>query len=247
MTRLHRAQQGYTLIELIVVVTILAAITGGITSAFLTAYNANVTSDERVHESNDAQVLAGYWTADAQAAGGVNPVVGATDASLGVSTGSDNGCTGPGGGALVFSFKWNDRSASSVVARVANYFYTPSNGALERRTCADGASTSATLLTSRVAAVPTTACTPNCGGLPSTVTITVSEAPPGSAPTYTFSLTAKVRPDGQTAPTSSNASSSPLIALGGAPCNPGDTTTGLEIGGSPTVVVNGATVVNATN
>ena len=63
--RRPRLETGYTLIELIVTLTILAAISGAITGAFLTANNANANVSDRLHQSNDAQLTASFWTADA--------------------------------------------------------------------------------------------------------------------------------------------------------------------------------------
>ena len=146
--RAGRPESGYTLIELIISLTLLATITGALVAAFLTTNNANANVSERIHESNDAQIIAGFWTADAQAAGGVDPALGATDTDLGVSK-TDDG--------------WLRRSAAAArhplqmegVGRAANSTTTAtptphgsrttctdsSTAELERRTCANGTST----------------------------------------------------------------------------------------------------------
>src|SRR5689334_22429784 len=98
--RRHRTEDGFTLIELIVSLTILATITGALTATFITANNANADVSSRIHVSNDAQNTAAFFTADAQAAGGDNPVTGQPDSSLGVFTSGDGGCSA-GSGALV--------------------------------------------------------------------------------------------------------------------------------------------------
>lgn len=253
--RTRRTQAGYTLIELIVAITILGAITGAITATFLTANNANADVSERIHESNDAQLTAAFWTADAQAAGGVNPVTGTTDPGLGVFTTGDGGCN-LGGGALAVGFKWKEwasrdssTTADTFVTRVAAYVYRAGTAELERRTCADGATTGVVTLATRVASLPTTSCDPiaSCPGLPNTVSITVTETnDPQTAPSpYTFTLSATVRPDAQTLPGTGNSAGSPLLALGTSTCSGG--TTGLSVSGNSTVVVNGQAAVNATD
>jgi prepilin-type N-terminal cleavage/methylation domain-containing protein len=254
-TRAARSEDGYTLIELIISIIILATITGALSATFLTANNANANISERIHESNDAQLTAGFWSADAMAAGGVNPVTGTTDSGLGVFTATDATC-GLGGGTLVIGFKWKEwasrdsaTTADTFTTRIAQYVYRAGTAELERRTCADGTPTGSVTLATRVAAKPTTACDPsaNCPGLPNTVSITVTETnDPQTAPSpYTFTLSATVRPDAQTAPGAGNAAGSPLLALGSGTCSGG--TTGLSVSGNSTVIVNGQAAVNATD
>lgn len=262
--RVHRSEAGFTLIELIVSLTILATITGAITATFLTANNANANVSERLHESNDAQITSGFWTADAQAAGGVNPALGATDATLGVSA-SDDGSCGLAGGAPVFSFKWKEWASrvtsptvlDSYTTRVANYVFRAGTAELERRTCSDAAtpgtlvSTGVVTLATRVASAPTVTCdaaacpgTPR--GLPRVVQIGVTETNSPVTSTsgpYQFTLSATVRPTGQTAPSGSNAAGSPLLALGSNTCV--GSTTGISVGGTSDVTVNGQAAVNA--
>ncbi|MGZ6886623.1 MAG: prepilin-type N-terminal cleavage/methylation domain-containing protein [Acidimicrobiia bacterium] len=261
--RPRRGEAGYTLVELIVALTILATITGAITATFLTANNANANVSERIHESNDAQLTAGFWTADAEAAGGVDPTNGTTNPLLGVSKTDDGGCA-TGGGTLVFSFKWREwagrdtmTAVDSFTTRVADYVYQPGTAALERRTCSDAA-TPGTLapagtvtLATRVGAPPTTscdgaACPGATRGLPHTVTIGVTETnqpSTSSSGPYAFTLTATVRSDSQTTPDSTNAAGSPLLILAGT-CTGGS---GIDIGGSSDIVVNGDVVLNTTD
>ena len=67
MRRAQRSESGMTLIEVMVSVVILTLITGGITSALLTALNIFDPTSHRVQESNDAQLIAAFLTRDAQA------------------------------------------------------------------------------------------------------------------------------------------------------------------------------------
>ncbi len=251
--RAPRRETGYTLIELIISITLLATITGAIVAAFITTNNANANTAERIHESNDAQLTAGFWTADAQAAGGIDPSLGGTDTTLGVLGAADDGGCSLGGGTKVIGFKWREwasRDATSLAdmytTRVANYVYRPSALELERRTCANGASTGLVTLATRVAAAPVVTCDgiSTCPALPRTVKIAVTETnEPYTGPQYTFELTATVRPDGQTTRDSTNSQGSPLLVLGGS-CTAG---AGFNIGGSTTIIVNGSVVVGATN
>ena len=256
MTRHNpRAQAGYTLIELIISITLLATITGALVAAFITTNNANANTAERIHESNDAQLTAGFWTADAQAAGGINPSIGETDSTLGVLGLTDDGGCALGGGTEVIGFKWREWASrqdtangpvDSYTTRVANYVYRSSTHELERRTCADTVSTGIVTLASRVASVPVVTCdgTSPCPGLPRRVTIAVTETnDPYTGPQYHFELTATVRSDIQTTRDSTNSESSPLLVLGGS-CTAG---AGFTVGGSTTMIVNGEVVINATD
>ena len=82
MNRARRSDAGLTLVELLVSVVILAMITGALTSVFITAFNGSRPTNERVRESNDAQLIAAYLVRDAQSAGGTNPSVGVTKRSI---------------------------------------------------------------------------------------------------------------------------------------------------------------------
>ena len=253
--RMRRTETGFTLIELIISMTLLATITGALVATFITTNNANANTSERIHESNDAQLTAGFWTADAQAAGGIDPLRGATDPTLGVLAPTDNGNCALGSGTEVIGFKWREWASrdaitrgDSYTTRVAVYVYRSATQELERRTCANNALTSVTTLATRVVAAPSTSCAPtaNCPGLPKTVTIIVAETnQPSTGAQYQFTLTANVRSDAQTARDSTNSQSSPLLVLGGS-CSAGY---GFHMQGGTGfhMIVNGDVVINTTD
>src|SRR5437879_6560860 len=107
MRRVQRTQNGTTLVEVIISVVIATLITGGITSAMLTALNIFSPTSHRVQETNDAQKIATFLSRDAQAAGGTDPSTGSLDAAnnLGVSITDAAGCVNPSG-TLLLRFKW---------------------------------------------------------------------------------------------------------------------------------------------
>jgi hypothetical protein len=174
-----------------------------------------------VRESNDAQLVAAFLTRDAQAAGGSNPVTGAVDPSLGVSLDDAAGCTGTG--SLVVRFKWIDRAASASTTRVATYYFDAANTQLVRNVCTNGTAGAPVTLARYLASspAPSASCTPAAAcaaggsGLPDKVSLTataLNRPVTGSAP-YTYTLTAKVRPDAQTAPTGTSGAAVPLLLL----------------------------------
>ena len=253
-----KSESGFTLIELIISITLLSVITGALVATFITTNNANANTSERIHESNDAQLTAGFWTADAQAAGGIDPSLGTTDSTLGVLAPADDGGCSLGSGAKVIGFKWREWSnrqdtaagpVDSFTTRVANYVYWSSTRELERRTCANSASTGIVTLASRVVSLPVVTCdgvSPCAAGLPRIVKIAVRETnDPYTGPQYSFDLTATVRSNSQTTRDSTNSQGSPLLVLGGS-CSAGS---GFHMQGGAGfhMIVNGDVVINTTD
>jgi type II secretory pathway pseudopilin PulG len=211
---------GYTLIELLIAVVLLAMITGALGTSFVTAINASQTNTQRVRESADAQLVAAFLVRDAQAAGGSDPVTGTTDPTLGVSLTDAASCTGTGD--LVARFKWVDRSSSGARARVVTYYYDAAATQLVRHSCTDGVEQPIVTLGNHIGAspAPSATCHPAaaCPGLPETIDVTISERnEPQNAPTpYTYTLSAQVRPDDvTTGPNDTTASTIPLLLLAG--------------------------------
>ncbi len=241
-------QSGFTLVELVITLVLMTLVTGAVSSAFVTAINSSETANQRVRESNDAQIIAAYLTRDAQAAGGTNPSTGTGDPSLGVSLTDDAGCTNPTG-VLVIRFRWLDRSAPTTsTTRVADYYYDSSAKQLVRRTCHDGALEAVLTLGSWVASA-TASCSPaDCTALPTAVSLqlTATNTPVNSATPYSYTLTASVRPESETAPSLSTSELVPLLALGGGSgCSAG--ATGLSLHGTPGARVYGGVIVNTTD
>ena len=262
--RTRPGEAGVTLVELIVAVVLLAMITGALSSSFITAFRGAQPTNERVRESNDAQVLAAYLVRDGQSAGGTNPTSGTGDSSLGVSSpGSAPDCSGPTG-TVVLRFKWRDFFATNTAhMHVANYVFDAAQHQIVRQTCVDGAMESVLTLAKSVAlvddgATPTptndnAACIAADGSeavcpaspasqLPDRVRIRVTETnlPLNSPTPYVFTLTASVRPTTPTSiPDTNNSNLVPLLTLGGCSSTPS-----IDAQGSPDVVVYGGVGIN---
>ena len=269
MTEARRSERGMTLVELLVSVVILAMLTGGLSAAFVTAFRISTPDKERVRQSGDAQVIAAYLVRDAQAAGGTNPSTAAVDTSLGVSTSDAAGCVSSTPGAqLKLQFSWRDRSVDTATRaqistlHVASYSWVPSTGSppsnalLQRTTCVSG-TTSTSELGRSIASVAGS-CVPACSStptLPDTVSLAITENVNAPAQTYRYTLTASLRPEGQTPPCAliddpnctggDTGSGVPLLALGGGVCVNGDV--GAGVSGSTTVHIYGGVVVNTGN
>ncbi|MDP9222736.1 MAG: type II secretion system GspH family protein, partial [Actinomycetota bacterium] len=261
---------GFTLIEPLIAIVLLGMLAGTLAASLGTSVTAARTTSQKANESNDAQLISGFLVRDAQAAGGSNPFTGTTDPTLGVSLSDPAGCTAPG--TLVARFRWLDRapdpSAPGPQAFVAVYSVSPANPALNRfgvatnwlwrTTCKNGVSQSkmalAHNLSTKPSEQPTATCNPStaCPGLPASVSLRVYEINnPVNGPTFSFTLTAAVRPEAAVAPGPSNGGAVvPLLALGGSSCPnlpTGLFATGLAVQGAVTVTVNGKVIVDATD
>jgi prepilin-type N-terminal cleavage/methylation domain-containing protein len=249
----HRArtsEQGFTLVELVVSIVILTLITGALGAAFVTAINSTKGSEQRTKSSNDAQIIAGFLTRDAQAAGGTDPATGVADPTLGVSTTDAAGCAVTG--SLLMRFKWIDRSAATDIPMVASYTYAAGSQEIARTVCTNGGSPvrhvlGRNVITNGSPQSPFGWCNGDegaaCPNFPNTVTLRFTESNAlnsGSAP-YTYELSASLRPQSNAQPdTSPSAESAPLLLLGACPGTPGITGTG-----GPDLVIYGTGAVNA--
>src|SRR5207244_6312370 len=102
--------------QTVIGVLLLALITGAISAALTSSLTATSATKTRVNETNDAQLIAGFFTRDAQAAGGTNPNTGYPDTSppnqLGVTAPPNNGCSAPG--TSIIGFKWIDQATNAT-------------------------------------------------------------------------------------------------------------------------------------
>ena len=224
--------RGLTLIELLISMTLTMIIGGVITAALITSMNAAESTARTAADSTDAQLIAAYLVRDAQAAGGTDPATAALDPTLGVSTTDDAGCTQAG--TLVVRFAWTDRGSTPDADVVVTYAHR-SDGQLVRLACTDAAPLEVVLAREVTEAALT--CSPggSCSGLPDSVTLSIAGG--ASGPPFTYTLTASLRADGQTAPDSINSSSVPLVVLRSGSCP------ALTLDGAAAVHVRGDAVI----
>jgi hypothetical protein len=95
---------------------------------------------------------------------------------------------------------------------------------------------------------PSASCFPtaNCPGMPDTVSISVTETNvPANAPApYSYTLTASIRPEAQTAPNGGTAQTVPLLALGAGTCAAGGSS-GISLTGTTELHITvGGAIVN---
>ncbi len=145
---------GFTLVELIVAISILAIITVAVTEAALIGLRTTDATTQRVTESAGAQNAANYFLTDAQSAISFTPGSGRCDNTT------------------TATFAWTEHTSSaSGTARAASYACT-SAGELIRTSYASGAATGQQHLVSDVTSL-SLSCASSCSA-PSTVTLRVT-------------------------------------------------------------------------
>ncbi len=237
------ADAGFTLVEVIIAVSLLGLVTGAGTASLLTATSAARSSSQSSRESSDAQLISAFLVKDAAAAGGTDPATGVLNVTLGLFNVGLAGCT-PAGDVFLADFRWIDQAVTPHT-NSASYALDTTTHQINRRACRDGVSSGDLVLGTKVSSV-SVACFPaGCPVLPDVVTFTITETndPNYSASAFTYALTAQFRPQSQAAPSSLNSGAVPLLALGGATCPPSGAF--LNVNGNAGLVVQlGGAVVN---
>ena len=226
--RTNREQSGFTLVEMLITIVLVALITGATVMSFSLAVKASSTANQRVKKSNDAEFITRFLVPDAASAGGFNQTnladsAGANGFRPGVHI---QPTTGPcqQSGARV-RFDWVERVADAP-GRQISVTYTLSGTNLTRTLCIDLDPPSTAIIARNVVSV-TPVCIPACSGPgfvdppPVIVSFTVTETTDGpTSPTpYTFTVSGFVRAGGNSG--TPTAATVPLIALGvpsGGPC-----------------------------
>ena len=212
-----RRDAGLTLIELLISVVLTTIIGGVISAALITSMNAADVTTSSVKNSTDASLIAAFLTRDAQAAGATDPSTAVLVDSLGVSTATTTAgwAACQQSGAMVVRFSWLDRRSVGVPVTVVATYALSADGRLTRRACQNATSMDVVLGRDITSAVAT--CAPiTCTGLPDTVTLAVRGR--AAAAPFEYSLTASLRGQVQTLPTSVNSAAVPLLALGSTTC-----------------------------
>lgn len=158
-----RAEDGFTLPELIVSVVILGIIGGAITGSIVTGLKVTDGTAEQIKESTDAQLASAYFAGDAQSA-------------TAVQDSAHLACALPVGATAIVSFSWED-PAQAAVPRVASWFTQTVAGErqLSRTFCQGASQQTTTVSRSLGAAGPDLSCTGGCNGTPTRTTLEVTE------------------------------------------------------------------------
>lgn len=169
-------EAGFTLIELLITVVILPLVIGGICAALLAVFGLQDQTQNRISDSNDAQVGSAAFNKDVQSAEQVTTAGFATAAGCGSPT------SGPSGSQTqIVGLQWGANTAASggfetVVSYVTEQLPGEHGLALVRQECTAGQSTTPTTTTTISRDFPTTFAE-QCPALPAAQTNCLSIAP----------------------------------------------------------------------
>ena len=217
------SDHGFTLIELIIAMTLSLMIGGVVVAALITSLRVSSSTTDEVGDSTDAGLITAFLTRDAQSAGSIVPTTALRNTTVGVSTAStawDSCSQAPA--TLVVRFSWIEWSSAQLVENkvVVTYGLTspdalnPTKKQLTRRLCRNGATTGADIVLGRELALVTATCSPVCTSTTTTPTTMWLDVTSWGTTPVAYQLKATVRGDTQAAPTVSNSAPVPLLALG---------------------------------
>lgn len=189
MTRGQRptpAERGFTLIEMLIALTVTAVVTGTIAAALVVTFRTVGAANDQVAQSHDAQNLSFWLLPDLQSLG-PTPSLDTTG-----TVPSPSGCTGSApAGTYVVKMSWTDTSSSPVVTYHADYFTAADASGqlvLNRYYCSTANPTPTVLaIVHHVSSAAGSAAF--CTGSPSCTlpTMTITTIGPANSP-YTFSV-----------------------------------------------------------
>ena len=178
MKRLRRDDGGFTLIELVMTVTILGIIIVPLGNFVLEYFQNYPQTENRISDSHDMQIAAAYVSNDVANAGVHSSFTSASTAQSVWSTSFPGSSCGSSAGTIVLLLKWD---TWSVGANGGGSFGSPSSvayvnesGTLHRVYCASGNSTSSdSVLVDGLQSASVT-CSTTCEGSPAPTTVNLT-------------------------------------------------------------------------
>lgn len=198
----RRDDAGFTLIELVVTISIVGVILVAVTGVVIQYLKTETATAARFTESNTVQLAAAYWERDASSAGLRSSTYDAGTHSFPLTpsvdypyTGSLSGagCTIPGTGIVAFTWGQYDSASSDTPTPVTVTYSAQSSGVganlrynLVRSRCRkNGATwtrTSSSVITQNLVSLPTVTCSSTCNGAmpPKTVSMVLTSSDPNN-------------------------------------------------------------------
>jgi type II secretory pathway pseudopilin PulG len=239
-----RDERGFTIVELLIAITIEAVLVAALGTALITTLKGGTSVDQSLDRSSDARIAAFYIVSDAKNSSG-------PEVSLATSTCTDAHPPVTGTATPIVEFESTSTSSAGVdTAHVVDYLLVGTS--LLRRECTGTStvSTSDRVVASNVGSV-SAACAPvaDCSGTPTSITLTVNEVADSSGSVYSYKVTGAFRKLGGAGPPVTPPSSGPaqsVILLGsGGTCPSG--VDSINLAGGAHMTVYGKTLINATN
>lgn len=171
---LHRREEGFTLVELIMTVSIMGVIAAALTGVVISYYKTTTTTQSRLIESHDVQFAAAYWQRDVASIGVRTYDSGSKTFPLQQSVDTTPACSLPSGTRVV-TLAWSeytdlDSTATPTTITVSYVAESDSVGFnLLRVRCTGSSRDSAVEVMHSLNSVPTVTCNIACTGSGSNV------------------------------------------------------------------------------
>ncbi len=240
---MKRRDRGFTLIELIIAITLSLMIGGVVVAALITSLNVSSSVSAQVGDSTDAGLITAYLTRDAQSAGGIVPATALKDATVGVSNDAATGWSNcvQTSSTLVVRFSWIERSPTIAPSTVVvTYGFDSANALLTRRICRDSTTGPDVVLGRDIATAAASCNVTVCSTTSTFVSLAVTGK--GTRAPLSYTLKASLRGDTQAVLTAVNTTPLPLLSLGVSP--PAACPT-VELAGTGVVTVVGNALVDS--
>ena len=230
---------GFTLIELIIALTLSLLIGGVVVAALITSLNVSSSTSDQISDSTDAGLITSFLTRDAQSSGAIVPTTAGRDTTVGVSTSDWGACT-QSASSLVVRFSWIEHTTALVQSKVVvTYALDATSTQLTRRLCRDSTTGVDVILGRHLVSAVATCDTSACTGTPASVSLALAGS--GTRAPLAYTLKASLRGDTQDAPTATNSTPVPLLALG---AGAAAVCPNVDIAGTGVVTVLGNAVVD---
>ncbi|MCW2857746.1 MAG: hypothetical protein JWR52_3361 [Marmoricola sp.] len=162
MRRRSNGSDGFTLIELVVAITIMGVVMVSLTGVVLAYFQHTRTTAARLNESAAMEFVAAYWQRDVSSIGVRSTTYNTTTHTFtsqnSVNVTLPSGCTAAAGTKLI-TLAWNEYTFTSPNSPTLDTVTYYANGAtLARVRCSGGNVTSSTALSSRLSGTPSVSC-----------------------------------------------------------------------------------------
>jgi prepilin-type N-terminal cleavage/methylation domain-containing protein len=176
MRALQRREEGFTLPELLITVTIMGIIAAALTGVVISYFKTTTDTQSRLTESHDVQFAAAYWQRDVASIGVRTFDAGTKAFPLQQSIDVTPACTLPTGTRVV-TLAWSEYteldSTATPTTITVSYVAEPDTGGynLLRVRCTGGAQDSSIEVMHSLNALPTVTCNVACTSAPNVPTI----------------------------------------------------------------------------
>jgi prepilin-type N-terminal cleavage/methylation domain-containing protein len=195
-----RNQAGYTLIELLVAMVILAIIVLPLGNVVLSYFLNSSTTSARISETHDEQIAAAYWQQDVASLGVRSTTFASGTFPLQTSVNTSIGCSLAGLGTVVVTLAWNQYTSAGVGSLVGVAYIMQNSTTLIRVHCSNGSLDSNATIARSLTATPQCdfgsglgACASGTG-TPATIGLYLSvHDPSGKGQAYTVTLNGQRR------------------------------------------------------